>query len=137
MFNLSFDGYHISIENDQPELWRVIVDTPGGTQVREWRQSFDDAYERATDLIRAQQAAASSAPFHVAATAGGISTPGANGSFPLPYKLGREDGRWGMPGYRFSDWENAAAVAAYDAGFRAGVAEAAGGQKIEVSEDEP
>ena len=25
MFNLSFDGYHISIENDQPELWRVIV----------------------------------------------------------------------------------------------------------------
>lgn len=51
MFNMSFDGYHVTVEQDLSGLWQSIVDTPGGAQVREWRQSFDDAYDRAMELI--------------------------------------------------------------------------------------
>ena len=58
MFRTTFDGYGVTIEEDQSGLWQSIVDMPSGLQVREWRQSFDDAYERATELIRANRTAA-------------------------------------------------------------------------------
>ena len=58
MFRITFDGYGVTIDEDQSGLWRSIVDMPSGLQVREWRRSFDDAYERATELIRANRNAA-------------------------------------------------------------------------------
>ena len=58
MFRITFDGYGVIIEEDQSGLWQSIVDVPSGLQVREWRRSFDDAYERAAELIWANRNAA-------------------------------------------------------------------------------